>query len=79
MNIPLILSKVRDGVVLSTGELSEFARGLVSGDISDAQAGAFAMAVCVHGLSEEERVGPDFGDEGLGECPTVGLTRTGFG
>jgi len=57
MNIPLILSKVRDGVVLSTGELSEFARGLVSGDISDAQAGAFAMAVCVHGLSEEERVG----------------------
>ncbi|MDB0030876.1 thymidine phosphorylase, partial [Opitutales bacterium] len=37
--------------------LSEFARGLVSGTVSDAQAGAFAMAVCVHGLSEEERVG----------------------
>lgn len=57
MNIPLILSKVRDGMVLSTGELSEFAQGLVSGTVSDAQAGAFAMAVCVHGLSEEERVG----------------------
>ncbi len=57
MNIPLILSKVRDGMVLSTDELSEFARGLVSGTVSDAQAGAFAMAVCVHGLSEEERVG----------------------
>lgn len=57
MNIPLILSKVRDGVILSTGELNEFARGLVSGEVSDAQAGAFAMAVCVHGLSEEERVG----------------------
>ena len=57
MNIPLILSKVRDGMVLSTDELSEFARGLVSGTVSDAQAGAFAMAVCVHGLSEDERVG----------------------
>jgi len=57
MIIPLILSKVRDGMVLSTDELSEFARGLVSGTVSDAQAGAFAMAVCVHGLSEEERVG----------------------
>ena len=57
MNIPLILSKARDGVVLSNAELGEFAQGLASGDVSDAQAGAFAMAVCVNGLSEDERVG----------------------
>ena len=48
MNIPLILSKVRDGVFLSNTELSEFTLGLVSGEVSDAQAGAFAMAVCVN-------------------------------
>ena len=45
MNIPVVLSKVRDGTVLSSKDLNEFAQGLASGDVSDAQAGAFAMAV----------------------------------
>ncbi len=57
MNIPEILSKIRDGQVLSVFEFKKFSKGLASGLVSDAQAGAFAMAVCVHGLSEEERVG----------------------
>jgi thymidine phosphorylase len=57
MNIPVILSKVRDGIVLSPAELNGFAQGLASGDVSDSQAGAFAMAVCVNGLTENERIG----------------------
>ena len=30
--------------------------GLASGEVSDAQGGCFAMAVCVNGLSENERI-----------------------
>jgi thymidine phosphorylase len=37
--------------------LNGFAQGLASGDVSDSQAGAFAMAVCVNGLTENERIG----------------------
>ncbi len=33
-----------------------FAQGLADGTVSDAQAGAFAMAVCLRGLGEGERV-----------------------
>ena len=33
-----------------------FAQGLADGTVSDAQAGAFAMGVCLRGLSEGERV-----------------------
>ena len=56
MNIPSTLAKIRIGEDLSADELGNFARGLASGQVSDAQAGAFAMAVCVHGLSELERI-----------------------
>lgn len=57
MSIPVVLAKVRDGTVLSPEELNGFAQGLASGDVSDSQAGAFAMAVCVNGLTEKERIG----------------------
>ena len=57
MNIPVVLAKVRDGTVLSPAELNGFAQGLASGDVSDSQAGAFAMAVCMNGLTENERIG----------------------
>jgi thymidine phosphorylase len=57
MNIPVVLAKVRDGTVLSPSELNGFAQGLASGDVSDSQAGAFAMAVCINGLTENERIG----------------------
>ena len=56
MNIPSTLAKARNGEVLSPDELVDFAQGLASGEVSDAQAGAFAMAVCVRGLSERERI-----------------------
>lgn len=57
MNIPAILVKVRERIQLEPNEIQEFTNGLVSGEISDAQASAFAMAVCINGLSEAERVG----------------------
>jgi thymidine phosphorylase len=52
-----ILTRLRDGVALTEGEIAWFAAGLASGEVSDAQAGAFAMAVCVNGLGEAGRAG----------------------
>jgi thymidine phosphorylase len=51
-----IIAAVRDKHTPSAEELAWFARGLASGDVSDAQAGAFAMAVVLNGLSDEGRV-----------------------
>jgi thymidine phosphorylase len=51
-----IIARLRDGRSPTAAELGWFARGLASGDVTDAQAGAFAMAVCVRGLGEEGRV-----------------------
>ena len=56
MSISIILAKVRDQVPLQKEEIIEFTKGLADGSVSDAQAAAFAMAVCLHGLSEQERV-----------------------
>ncbi len=51
-----IITKVREGDDPSQSELNWFAQGVASGKVSDAQAGAFAMAVLLKGLSEEGRV-----------------------
>lgn len=51
-----IIAAVRDKHTPSDEELGWFAQGLASGDVSDAQAGAFAMAVVLNGLSDEGRV-----------------------
>jgi len=56
MSISIILAKVRDQVPLQKEEIIEFTKGLADESVSDAQAAAFAMAVCLHGLSEQERV-----------------------
>lgn len=56
MDARAIIVGVRDGAPLTTEAALWFARGLVSGVVSDAQAGAFAMAVLARGLSEEGRV-----------------------
>jgi len=56
MSISNILTKVRDQIPLEKTELEEFSNGLADGSVSDAQGAAFAMAVCLHGLSERERV-----------------------
>ena len=56
MDARRIIAKLRDREEPSQAELSWFARGLASGGVTDAQAGAFAMAACLNGLSEEARV-----------------------
>ncbi|MEM6825081.1 MAG: thymidine phosphorylase [Pseudomonadota bacterium] len=56
MDARRILIKLRDGAAPSAAELAWFAEGLASGAVTDAQAGAFAMAVCGHGLGDRGRV-----------------------
>lgn len=56
MEARALLEKLRDGARLSEAELFWFAEGLANGAVSDAQAGAFAMAVCTKGLGPEGRV-----------------------
>jgi thymidine phosphorylase len=52
-----IIARVRDGDPLSEEDLQWFASGLASGAVTDAQAGAFAMAVLLNGFTTPERVG----------------------
>lgn len=56
MNVRGILTRLRDKRALSREELSAFAAGLASGAVSDAQAGAFAMAAFLNGMTEQQRV-----------------------
>lgn len=51
-----IIAKLRDGTPPSAKELYWFADGLATGAVSDAQAGAFAMAAVLRGLGQEGRV-----------------------
>ncbi|MEX5730012.1 thymidine phosphorylase [Rhodovulum iodosum] len=52
-----IVARVRDGETLGEDELRWFAGGLADGTVTDAQAGAFAMAVLLNGFDTSERVG----------------------
>ncbi|HME84745.1 MAG TPA: thymidine phosphorylase [Roseiarcus sp.] len=57
MSLPQeIIRAKRDGRPLSEAEIAEFIAGLTSGDVSEGQAAAFAMAVFFRGMSLEERV-----------------------
>jgi thymidine phosphorylase len=56
MDARAIIAQVRKGQTPTQADLSQFAHGLASGAVSDAQAGAFAMAVCLNGLSDAGRV-----------------------
>lgn len=56
MDARLIIAKLRDGTAPNAEELRWFANGLANGNVSDAQAGAFAMAAVLRGLGEEGRV-----------------------
>ena len=47
-----IISRKRDHKVLTKAELDWFAAGLANGDVTDSQAGAFAMAVLLNGMTE---------------------------
>ncbi|OWU85051.1 thymidine phosphorylase [Oceanicola sp. 22II-s10i] len=56
MDARRIIAKVRDGKTPTRAELTWFSEGLADRHVTDAQAGAFAMAVLLNGLSEEGRV-----------------------
>jgi thymidine phosphorylase len=51
-----IIATIRDGRTPSAADLRWFAAGLASGAVTDAQAGAFAMAVLLRGLDAPGRV-----------------------
>jgi thymidine phosphorylase len=51
-----VIATIRDGGVPAAADLRWFASGLASGAVTDAQAGAFAMAVLLQGLGEDGRV-----------------------
>ncbi|WP_170400204.1 thymidine phosphorylase [Ruegeria arenilitoris] len=55
MDARSIIAKLRRGQVPTGEELTWFAQGLADGGVSDAQAGAFAMAVCMGGLGAQGR------------------------
>lgn len=55
MDARAIIAGLRRGDSPSAAELSWFAEGLANGEVSDAQAGAFAMAVCLKGLDQAAR------------------------
>ncbi|QFS81799.1 Thymidine phosphorylase [Roseivivax sp. THAF40] len=50
-----LLNTMRAGKQPDPAALASFARGLADGSVSDAQAGAFAMAVCLSGLGDAGR------------------------
>ncbi len=56
MDARAIIAQVRNGDTPSDAELAWFTNGLASNNVSEAQAGAFAMAVCLKGLSDAGRV-----------------------
>ncbi len=56
MDARSIISAKRDGRALSDEEIGWFVRGVADGGVTDAQAGAFAMAVLLNGMGAPERV-----------------------
>lgn len=56
MDARSVIMAVRDGKGLAPEAAQWFARGLADGAVSDAQAGAFAMAVLLKGIGTEGRV-----------------------
>ncbi|MDG1935327.1 MAG: thymidine phosphorylase [Paracoccaceae bacterium] len=52
MDARAIITKIKHGETPSLEELNWFVKGLVDHSVSDAQAAAFAMAVCLNGMDE---------------------------
>lgn len=70
MDARAIIAGVRYGRTPSREELQWFAKGLADQSVSDAQAGAFAMAVCLTGLSEPTRADLTMAMRDSGDCLT---------
>ncbi len=67
MDTAHLISQVRDGQDAGSDALYEFGKLLTGNSISDAQAGAFAMAVRLKGLSSAARVGLTLGMRDSGD------------
>ena len=68
--------KKRDGQELGEGEIADFVGGVTSGAITDEQAAAFLMAVCIRGMTTRETAALTFAMMKSGE--TWDLSRHGF-
>ncbi|QBY02781.1 thymidine phosphorylase [Rhodophyticola sp. CCM32] len=73
MDARSILIKLREGQPLSKAEIYWFTKGIAGGEISDMQAGAFAMAICTRGISRDDRVHLTHGMLQTGEVLTWDL------
>lgn len=73
MDARSIIAKLRRHEVPDASELAWFAQGLADGSVSDAQAGAFAMAVCMGGLGPEGRAALTLAMRDSGEVLTWDL------
>jgi thymidine phosphorylase len=51
-----LIRRKRDGGALTRAEIAAFVAGLTSGAVEDSQAAAMAMAICLKGMTVEERV-----------------------
>ena len=49
-----LIAKKRDGGAFTEEEIQDLVSGVVDGSLTDAQLGAFLMAVCCNGMSAEE-------------------------
>ncbi len=56
MLAPELIRRKRDGAELSSEEIAFLVGGLTDGSLTDAQAGALAMAICWRGMTDAERV-----------------------
>jgi thymidine phosphorylase len=52
-----VIRRKRDGAVLTSDQVKTFIAGLTSGEVSEGQVAAFAMAVFFKGMTREEAVG----------------------
>jgi thymidine phosphorylase len=73
MDARAIIAKVRNSAPVLDEELQWFTNGLANGEVSDAQAGAFAMAVCLNGLGPEGRIALTKGMRDSGDVLTWAL------
>ena len=69
MLLPRELIKAkRDGRELTAGEIKDFVDGIASGQVNDAQIGAFAMAVCFQDMSMAEQSALTLAMRDTGHC-----------
>jgi thymidine phosphorylase len=63
-----LLRRKRDGLALDEAALRTWMRGVADGRVGDAQVGAFAMAVCLRGMSAAETVAMTRAMRDSGSC-----------